>query len=110
MEEETNKIMRGAVETVLVTIDNDCTGHTCYLSIGDSKKCFMTAVHRQITTADGESTVRFELTQEETLACKPGEWSMQMRTVKDDDVAFATEWIPVTVGDAINKEVLEDVD
>ena len=29
---------------------------------------------------------------------------------KDEVAAFATEWIPVMIGEAINKDVLEDVD
>lgn len=110
MADEKPRIMRGAIEEVIVSIDDDCVGHTCYLSIGDAKKCFVTVTQRAIVPTDAGCEIVFSLTQEDTLACKAGKWSMQMRTVEDETAAFATEWIPVEIGEAINKEVLEDVD
>lgn len=110
MSEDTQRIMRGSIESVTLTVDEDCTGHTCYLSIGDAKKCYATVTQDSITPTDGGCEVVFTLKQGDTLACKAGDCSMQMRTAYNDSAALATEWIPVTVVEAINKEILADVD
>lgn len=102
-------ITRGTTPTIEVVVEADLTDFTCDLSIGRYGKPFFTADNEQMTFtyADDVSTCAFRLTQEQTLACKPGETFMQIRAIKDND-AIATEPIAIEVLNVIEQSIIED--
>lgn len=103
------QITRGTTPTIEIEVEADLTNYTCELSVGKYGKPFFTADNQQMTFtyADDVSTCAFKLTQEQTLACKPGETLMQMRAIKDSD-AIATEALPIEVVNVIEQSIIED--
>ena len=61
----------------------------------------------ELTVENDESTLAYTLTQEQTLACKSGKAYVQLRVIKDD-VALASDWGELTVGDIIEDGEIAD--
>lgn len=102
-------ITRGTTPTIEIIVDQDLTDYSCYLSIGKYGKPFFTADNRQMKLVRGDegSVCAFTLTQEQTLSCKPGEYIMQMRSIKDDS-AIATVPIDIEIRDVIEGGMIVD--
>lgn len=107
-------IYRGTTPTVECTVDMDLTDYSCYLAIGlKPHKPYFVADNEQMTIdvdTSGEvpvSTLEYTLTQEQTLACKAGKGYVQLRVIKDD-VALATDWGELAIGDIIEDGEIHD--
>lgn len=107
-------IYRGTTPTVTCTVEMDLTDYSCYLAFGaKAHKPYFVVDNEQMTlTVDtsGEtpvSTLDYTLTQEQTLICKAGKSYVQLRVIKDD-VALATDWGELTIGDVIEDGEIHD--
>ena len=108
------EMYRGTTPTVTCTVDMDLTDFSCYMAVGPKpRKPWLVADNRQMTfdlDTSGETpvtTLGYTLTQQQTLECKAGKAYVQLRVIKDD-VALATDWGEISIGDIIEDGVIED--
>lgn len=88
---------RGTTPEYELLIDMDLTGWTCYVTLRRSTIAINLEADRLEVTGGEQSTVRFSLTQEESLRFRPGKADVQLRAIKDG-VAVATDIATVKVG------------
>lgn len=107
-------VYRGTTPTVTCTVEMDLTDYSCYLAFGPkAHKPYFVVDNEQMTFSvdtSGEvpvSTLEYTLTQEQTLLCKAGKSYAQLRVIKDE-VALATDWGELTIGDIIEDGEITD--
>lgn len=88
---------RGTTPEYELIVDMDLTGWTCYVTLKWSKTEVTLEADRLDVTGGEQSTVRFSLSQEESLKFRPGKAHIQLRAIKDG-VAVATDIATVSVG------------
>ena len=101
-------ITRGTTPTIEFKISANLIDYDCYLSFGKARNPVFTLTEAKKVLASGKTTLTYKLTQDQTLALKRGQTSMQVRAIKGND-AVATEMVEVSVDDIIlDGEIVDD--
>lgn len=103
-------ITRGTTPSITVSVPMNLEGYTCYLSVGKKLHApYFTADNSQMSAIyDETSTLVFNLTQEQTLACKPGAAYIQLRFI-EGSTALASTIGTIEVFDIVKDGAIEDV-
>lgn len=106
------EIMRGTTPTITCNVDANLSGYTCYLEFGQPNTPNVRVENPTVTTSGSTSTVRFTMTQEETLKLKSGKNHVQLAAVNavgSGEVVVMTHLVDVRVYDPIRPKVIHDV-
>lgn len=89
---------RGTTPAIPLTVNADITDWTVYVTLKNGRNILTLENDRLVMDyADGKTTIRFGLSQAETLAFRVGTCEVQVRAVKDG-TAIATNIGTLTVG------------
>lgn len=104
-------MIRGTTPTYVLQIDGyDLTGCTVYVTVKRSNvKVTKTSTDGAVVIAADEqgTTLLVWFSQEDTLALRAGDGSIQARWIDRDGTAWATEIADVTVGKVLLESVIE---
>ena len=99
---------RGTTPDFLLQIEKDLREYTLEVTFSQAgRKTILTGDRLELTYEDEISTIAVYLTQEETLALKPGKASVQVRFIGADGYTDATEIGLVDVMDVLNESVMK---
>lgn len=98
---------RGTTPEYELLVDMDLTGWTCFVTLRWSEVELDLEEDRLEVTGGEQSTVRFSLSQEESLRFRPGMANIQLRAIKDG-VAVATDIATVSVDRILRDGVIDE--
>ena len=99
---------RGTTPAIVLTVDADLTGYTVYVTLKNGgKELTILNSGLTITVDQGESTIAFSLTQQQTLDFKVGTCEVQVRAIKDG-TAIATDIQTLEVGRILKEGVIDE--
>lgn len=96
---------RGTTPTLTLHVGMDMTGWTVYVTMKGVGGSLELTNDRLDVQGGDDPTIRFELTQAETLRLKPGKCSVQVRAVKDG-YAVATDIKQFEVGKVLKEGII----
>ena len=102
-------MIRGTTPTFIMTIEGfDLTTETSvYVTFEQGKyEITKTGTDLRLTSSGEDTIVTLTLSQEETLAFDVGRADLQVRFIKSDGKAYATEKKPLNVKDVLYEEVI----
>ena len=106
-------IIRGTTPTITyeVTSDFDLTTLTeVWFTVSDSKttaQITKTLTDNQVSVDNAEKTITATFTQEDTLSFKSKNVDVQIRAITSEDIAVATEILPVELNQILKGGVIE---
>ena len=98
---------RGTTPTNIFKVNIDLRGATVFVSYSQRDKVIIEKTGSDLTIT--ENTIEHQLTQEETLLLRPGTVKIQIRYVKEDGTADASNIISTTSEDILKDGVIEFV-